>query len=195
MQYPVVFGFVSLLVNCGYPTAYSVGVVGYEGQRQHAAAVDDAHRWETAVGNRESLSLDVHDGCVASAPTNICVFLMTPDEWRARAREMGFDPALLGRTVGGSDWVAWWDDVAGRSPACFINVGAMSSPMAVSHVVQHEIGHAMGLRHAPPGTVMFWLTAPNVDVQPDSGGAQNVTCLDVDQYVRLRGLPNECKGE
>jgi hypothetical protein len=51
-------------------------------------------------------------------------------------------------------------------------------------IVEHEVGHQLGLDHEGPGNIMC---------KDRSCQSVTVTCEDVGQYLSLRGLPNTCR--
>jgi predicted Zn-dependent protease len=69
-------------------------------------------------------------------------------------------------------------------PQVFIDNDKTGLLGALSHVVQHELGHAMGLEHTGLGTVMWHGTDGTMEVQ--TLAAQDVTAADVEQWRSLR---------
>lgn len=166
------------VINSGcrsYPTAYSVGLVGFNDD-QAAIVVSAANRWHEAVG----VKLNFYPGCNQSADSDICVYALSIEETRAHRFIDRNDVPYFGYTR----FEKYQNPFDPVGPVVYINVEQAYMPGVLSHTVQHEFGHAFGLIHSGVGTVMFAETIGNVDVQPTA--AQNVTEADAIQYRSYR---------
>lgn len=100
-----------------------------------------------------AVTLDVMSGACAAAAATICVGL-----------EMA---GQLATAEGGRTWRDWDTDSA----------TIVLAPGMGAAVVEHELGHAFGLEHTGPGTIMCWETGCM---------AASVTAEDVAQFRALR---------
>lgn len=61
-------------------------------------------------------------------------------------------------------------------------------PIMFRHIVEHELGHALGLEHTERDTLMYWSVR---------GGANTIVCADVAQFCSIHGCNeyqmNGCK--
>lgn len=105
------------------------------------------------------------------------------DQCEPRARPVICIRATNTPHPGHEAWVAWanrreWDG----GELVFLLPRVVN--LKVETIAAHEIGHAMGLEHAPAGTIMCWDTSCQAD---------RVTCQDVRQWQLIRNLaPQEC---
>jgi Matrixin len=167
-----------------YPHQYAVGIAGFTPE-QTAVVVDAIRRWETAVDDPSMLRVTVRtDECTVNGGADVCVTRATALEMEAQAKAAGFSQIPEGSTE--------------RDHAApIVIVGAMEAggatirvsdevtrDGALSHVVQHELGHAFGLSHTGQGTVMYPTTDSRLDVQRLA--SQDVAEADVAQYTNLR---------
>jgi hypothetical protein len=160
-----------LTLGClGYYHSYAVGIVGFD-PTQTAVIVDAARRWETACNG--DLRLTVKLSCDFDHGTDICI----------QPKRLPQNLAITDRPFG------FLDDPPMR---IYIDtIGYVWTNGALSHVAQHELGHAFGLNHTGPGTVMYRWSETNKTTQT-VGGAQDVTCADVAQFDSLRGVSLNC---
>jgi hypothetical protein len=77
------------------------------------------------------------------------------------------------------DYALTWRDVDNDSADTYVAVDLISG-QSLQRSVTHELGHAMGLQHTQPGTLMFWFMNADEALVP--------TCVDKLQWHQLRGM-------
>ncbi len=83
------------------------------------------------------------------------------------------DHAEITRVSGHSEYKGYtYRD--GDSASSNIWIDMATYPITFKHITEHEIGHALGLHHAKPGTLMCYDT---------SCASEDITDADVQQYL------------
>jgi hypothetical protein len=177
------FGIGACVMGCSvsYGNVYEVRIDPAFTAGETALVLESLDNWEHAIESVRGdgyLTFHVTVGTCNDDWHEICVVPST----RAILDAMGAGPTNLGYTLHnetfdrGTSYLAvdklHYAPNADGTPAD-INVAAFTT------CTMHEIGHAMGLAHEANGNVMS-AKYPNASHQ--------LTCLDVSQYLGLRGM-------
>lgn len=171
MRFPLLPALVLTIVSCGgTPSSYSVMIDGFTPE-QASTVVEACRIWEHAVADPSRLRLFVNIGepCDLSHDDAICVFPTTM--------------AKIAEANGAERFGVTYHRLHDVQPQGTIDpmgsvIYVATDTGDVKQTSEHELGHALGLVHTGPGTVM----APYVQE-----AARNVTPADVGQFMKVHG--------
>lgn len=142
---------------------------------QAGKVLDAMQAWELAVP--VSLAPDVRT-CSGAHNSEICIHASNHAELMARdVPSPGQSSNPLGLTAGG---------INSNGAEIYIDVPGIEGTQYAANftqIVEHELGHAMGLKHMTPGHLM----APFIEDMADGP-----TCGDVQQWQEVRGTIIHC---
>lgn len=155
------------------PTRYRVMISPSFTTEQQAVIVDAVDKWVAAVGDPNRLAVDVSIGPCAPNPDDpLSAIFISPSQ--------GPLPLHCGGHPEGCTNVMPDNYTSSVIDVTYGDLGTLS------HIAQHELGHAFGLHHTGQGTLMFPTGIPYADQGIVPGGAaQNVTPADVQQYISV----------
>ncbi len=135
---------------------YNLDIEGGFTGKEYTLILQGADRWRDATDGEITFGLIGYSG----DPSTITIHGMTVAEIQAK-----YGPEVGGECTpyGEPSWIDLSNDI---DSATF------------EHVVEHELGHSLGLKHTGPGTVMC-----------DSTGcsSEHITCADVRQFCQIWG--------
>jgi hypothetical protein len=163
-----------------YPTQYTVLIdPAFDALGEMPQVMEGLQLWEVATGVTfipviSNVVCDKDTSVFSPDNSDTChhAFSIHPDTHDDLVSKFN-DTTLIGYCRG------WSLRNAGSVVGAWSNVYVQYNTSAFAETLQHEVGHALGLVHTGPGTLMCW----NTDCSPGQ-----ITCDDVQQYRALRGI-------
>lgn len=160
----------ALQLSCSYKYSehYSVKIDPTFTPSQRDIIINGLDKWEEMTNGGVSFSAEILE-CDYASDNNICIHFSS-----VKLLPHSNGPYPLG-----------WTFYNNNSGDIYLGMDSYISndKKALLQVVEHELGHGLGLVHTKPGDLMCKNT---------SCGALEVTCNDVHQYQTLRYMFWEC---